>query len=244
MILGKLRGLKMPSRRPEDLPPAPRPAAERLLVLLKTRGPRTAADLGAALGVTGEAARQQLAKLAADGLVEATSEPGGVGRPKRVWCLTEKGNARFPDAHAELTVQLLGAVRSELGEGALDRLIAARAAESLASYAAALEGAADLGERVARLAEARTREGYMAECQPAGGGYLLVENHCPICAAATACQGFCRAERDIFQRALGEGVSVERTEHIVAGDRRCAYRVAPEGAPQAGPARRKRRKKS
>jgi predicted ArsR family transcriptional regulator len=215
---------------------APRPAGGRLLLLLKTRGPQTAADLGAALGVTGEAARQQLVKLAADGLVEPTATPGGVGRPAQVWCLTEKGNARFPDAHAELTAQLLRAVRSELGEQALDRLIAARSAESLASYAQALEGAADLGERVARLTEARTREGYMAECRAEGDGYLLVENHCPICVAATACQGFCRAERDVFEQALGPDVSVERTEHIVGGDRRCAYRVALKCVP--GPGRR------
>src|SRR5437667_164453 len=88
--------------------------------------------------------------------------------------------------------------------------------------------AGDLGERVERLAEARTREGYMAESQPEGDGYLLVENHCPICAAATTCQGFCRAERDVFEKALGPGVTVERTEHIVGGDRRCAYRIALE----------------
>jgi predicted ArsR family transcriptional regulator len=235
--------LTMPTRHPEDLSTPPRPAGERLLVLLKTRGPQTAADLGAALGITGEAARQQLVKLAADGLVEATSEPRGVGRPAQVWGLTEKGNARFPDAHAELTAQLLRAIRAELGEEALGRLIAARGADSLAAYTAALEGAADLGERVRRLAEARTREGYMAECRAAGGGYLLVENHCPICVAATACQGFCRVEREVFQQALGQDVSVERTEHIVAGDRRCAYRVALKCVPGAGAAKPKRRTK-
>src|SRR4051812_38457895 len=118
------------SPEPQQLPsPAPRPTSERLLLLLKTRGPQTAGDLGTTLGLTAEAARQQLVKLAAEGLVESTAEPRGVGRPAQVWCLTARGNARFPDAHAELTAQLLRAVRSELGEAALDRLIAARAAE-------------------------------------------------------------------------------------------------------------------
>jgi predicted ArsR family transcriptional regulator len=222
---------------PEDA----RPASERLLLLLKTRGPQATADLAAALGVTGEAARQQLLKLADAGLIEATSEIHGVGRPSQRWHLTDKGNARFPDTHAELTVQLLGAVRSELGEDALDRLIAARAESTLANYAAELEDANDLGERVARLADIRSREGYMAESCREGEGYLLVENHCPICTAATACQGFCRAERDVFQKALGPGVSVERTEHIVGGDRRCAYRIALDCVPetQTSPKRRK-----
>jgi predicted ArsR family transcriptional regulator len=220
-----------------DPPTAPaRPTASRLLTLLKTRGAQTAADLGMALGITGEAARQHLVKLAADGLVSASSEPRGVGRPVQLWSLTETGHARFPDTHAELTAQLIGVIRSELGEEALERVIAARAAQTAPAYESALEGAADLGERVAWLAEARTREGYMAECLPQGEEeFLLVENHCPICTAATACQGFCRAELDVFRRVLGRGVSVEREEHIVGGDRRCAYRVALKTVPPANP---------
>src|SRR6267142_643796 len=59
------------------------------------------------------------------------------------------------------------------------------------------------------------------------GSYLLLENHCPICAAANACQGFCSTELDLFRSVLGRGVAVERVEHIVAGDRRCAYRITP-----------------
>jgi predicted ArsR family transcriptional regulator len=234
----------MPLQPAEESLTPPRPARERLLILLKTRGPQTAAALGATLDITGEAARQHLVKLAAEALVAATPEPHGVGRPTQVWALTDKGHGRFPDAHAELTVQLLRAIRSELGEKALDRLIAARAAESLTSYTEALKGAADLEERVRRLAEARTGEGYMAECQRVEDGFLLVENHCPICAAATACQGFCHAERDVFQQALGEDVSVERTEHIVGGDRRCAYRVALKCVPEPSQSKRKRRDQS
>ncbi len=60
-----------------------RPAADRFLVLLKSQGPQTAAELGQATGVTGEAARQQLVRLASDGLVVAASKSRGWGgRPR------------------------------------------------------------------------------------------------------------------------------------------------------------------
>ena len=203
-----------------------RTTATRLLTLLKTRGTQTATTLGSALGITGEAARQHLTKMAADGLVVAASEARGVGRPTQVWSLTAEGNARFPDAHADLTVQLLRTIRKELGDDALDRLIEVRGLESLAKYEAALAGANSVEERVARLAEVRTEEGYMAEVQAEGENLLLVENHCPICAAATTCQGFCRTELDTFRKVLGGEATVERTEHIVSGDRRCAYRIS------------------
>jgi predicted ArsR family transcriptional regulator len=229
--------LNMSSKDLENTDRPARPTAERVLVLLKTRGPQTAADLGPAMGITGEAARQQLVRLASDGLVAVTSEPRGVGRPTQLWSLTAAGHARFPDAHAELTANLIRTVRSELGEAVLDRLIDARAAESKAEYASTLEGAADLGEKVARLAQARTREGYMAESWAEEGGYVLVENHCPICVAASACPGFCRAELETFREVLGPGASVERTEHIVGGDRRCAYRVSAKDRPRRKPGR-------
>jgi predicted ArsR family transcriptional regulator len=83
------------------------------------------------------------------------------------------------------------------------------------------------------LAEIRAREGYMAGWQKDGKGFLLLENHCPICAAARACQGFCRSELDLFRHVLGPDVAVERVEHILLGARRCAYRIAP-AATKAG----------
>jgi predicted ArsR family transcriptional regulator len=67
----------------------------------------------------------------------------------------------------------------------------------------------------------------MAEWSRADGGFLLIENHCPICAAAAVCQGLCREELSLFRRVLGSEVRVERTDHVLAGARRCAYRITP-----------------
>jgi predicted ArsR family transcriptional regulator len=68
----------------------------------------------------------------------------------------------------------------------------------------------------------------MAEFEMQGdGSFLLIENHCPICAAARACQGFCRSELELFQAALGDGVSVMRQEHLLSEGRRCVYRIGP-----------------
>lgn len=199
--------------------------AGRILTLLKTQGPQKVDDIGKALGITGEAARQQLVKLATNGLVEASSEVRGVGRPIQLWRLTAAGNARFPDAHAELTVQLIDTIRSEFGEGALARLIAVREERTRTNYGAELDGITELGERVAGLAAIRSREGYMAEWRAEGDAFLLIENHCPICAAATICHGLCQTELELFGAVLGQGVQVSRVDHIIAGARRCAYRI-------------------
>ncbi|GAA3595761.1 transcriptional regulator [Gibbsiella greigii] len=205
--------------------PSAHSVSERLLTLLKTQGPQRAAEAGKMLGTTGEAARQQFVKLAKEGLVEAVAQTRGVGRPLQIWHLTPAGNARFPDTHSELTVQLLRNVRDKLGEQALELLIEAREQDTRINYKQAMVGAARLQERVARLAAIRCREGYMAEWhEQEDGTFLLIENHCPICAAASICQGFCRAELSVFAEVLQ--AQVERSEHILSGARRCAYRIS------------------
>lgn len=203
----------------------PRSAGERILFQLKMRGEQTAAGLGRMLGTSGEAARQQLVRLGEEGLVESWSQANGVGRPSQFWRLTPAGQARFPDTHAALTVDLLDMVRSELGESMLERLIEARETKTRNAYKFELDKASDLAGRVARLAALRSAEGYMADWAVEGEGFMLYENHCPICAAASKCQNFCRAELAVFRDALGPGVEVERVEHIIEGARRCAYRI-------------------
>jgi predicted ArsR family transcriptional regulator len=204
---------------------------DRLLLALKTRGALSTAELAALLGVTSEAARQQVARLEAEGLVRGRREAGGVGRPRQRWSLTELARDRFPDTHPELTVQLIRTIERSLGAPALDRVIAAREKEQRKTYRDALAGARTLRARLERLADVRSAEGYMAAVSVDGAGFLLVENHCPICAAARVCQGFCRSELALFREVLGEGVEVERTEHVLAGGRRCAYRVTSARAP-------------
>ena len=198
---------------------------DRLLYQLKSRGPQPAATLAAACAITPMGAHKQLQALQEAGLVRAHDESAGPGRPKRLWTLTPAGHARFPDRHGDLAVQLIRHAATALGPDALDALIAAREREQLADYRAALSGLKTLAARVRRLAELRAREGYMARAEKDGPAWLLAEDHCPICAAAASCQGLCRSELAIFASCLGDGVRVERVEHVLAGGRRCTYRI-------------------
>jgi predicted ArsR family transcriptional regulator len=169
--------------------------------------------------------RQHLQRLAEDGLVDHADERRSVGRPKRHWRLSDKAHGRFPDSHAQMTVELIQATAKLFGPAGLERLIAERESDMRERYRSTLAGLKRPADRLKRLAKLRSEEGYMAECRAEPeGGYLLIENHCPICVAAKACQGFCRSELALFQ-ALMPGHSVERTDHVLAGARRCAYRI-------------------
>jgi predicted ArsR family transcriptional regulator len=197
-----------------------------IVKLLKTQGAMHSGALAKRLRLTPMAVRQHLYALQREQLVASDEQPVPIGRPAKHWRLTRQADTLFPDAYAELNVALIDAVGQTFGPKGLQRVIESRSATQKVDYARRIVPSAPLKERLRQLAGVRTEEGYMAEVRPDGRGrFLFIENHCPICAAATACQGFCTTELDLFRAVLGPDVSVERTEHIVSGDRRCVYRV-------------------
>lgn len=201
-----------------------------ILELLKWHGPQDARTLAGRLEISAMAVRQHLYSLADDRLVTSDDEPRPMGRPAKLWRLTPAADELFPNAHAELTVSLIQSMRETFGDRGVDRLIAARTRRQIEAYRAQVRDGGSLRERLQTLASLRTREGYMAEVEEeTGGALLLIENHCPICAAARACTNLCAGELRVFQQVLGAGVTVERIDHILAGARRCAYRVKARG---------------
>jgi predicted ArsR family transcriptional regulator len=203
-------------------------AADRILFLLKTKGPQDAATLAQFLQVTPTAVRQHMVPLGEAGLVAHEIQAGAVGRPKRRWALTKEGHARFPDTHAFITTSLLADMRDEFGESGVDAVIKRHEKRQLKIYKERLEKKTSLSAAAKSLADERSREGYMAELEKDGDGFLLTEHHCPICAAATECQGFCRSELSVFQKLLKPYADVERAEHLLSGDARCVYRITPK----------------
>lgn len=202
-----------------------------LIYLLKQEGPLDAQALAAHLHISAMAVRQHLYALQGERLVTYQEERRPMGRPAKRWQLTPAADRLFPEAYAELTLSLLTAMTEAFGKAGLEQLLEIRTHRQIAAYRRQMAKHNSLRQRLEVLATIRTDEGYMAEVQPHDdGSFLLVENHCPICMAAVACTELCGKELEIFQAVLGKGIVIERTEHLVAGARRCAYRVLPGAA--------------
>jgi predicted ArsR family transcriptional regulator len=198
---------------------------EKIIQLLKTQGPLTAKILASELGLTTMGIRQHVQGLEDSGDVIFNDEKAARGRPTRYWSLTDKGNSRFADRHDELTVQLLDSVITLFGDDGMEKLISHREETAMANYRLALADRFGIEEKLKMLAKIRSDEGYMATVEEQDGTYWLMENHCPICAAATKCANFCRSELQMFQTLMSEVATVSREEHIIEGSRRCAYKV-------------------
>jgi len=208
------------------------PSRQAILRLLKQQGPSDSEALGAQLGISAMAVRQHLYALHEQKLVTYQEEPRPIGRPAKMWGLAPAAESHFPDAHAGLTVNLLNAVEQTFGEEGVKRVVLQSTQQQIETYRSRIPARAPLQNRLKKLISLRSEEGYMAEVQrQSDGSFFLIENHCPVCAAAKVCPMLCDSELDVFRAVLGEGVVIERTEHIMAGARRCVYRIRTARAP-------------
>jgi predicted ArsR family transcriptional regulator len=202
------------------------PNRQAILRLLKRQGPSDSETLAAQLDISAMAVRQHLYALRTQRQVTYQEEQRPIGRPAKMWCLTPAAAPHFPDAHAGLTVNLLNAVEQIFGAEGIQRLVTRCAKQQIADYRSRIPVRSPLRTRLEVLVSIRNEEGFMAEVQrQRDGAFLLIENHCPISAAANVCPKLCDAEMEVFHAILGEGVTIERAEHMVAGARRCAYRI-------------------
>ncbi|WP_062267768.1 helix-turn-helix transcriptional regulator [Endozoicomonas arenosclerae] len=200
-------------------------AQDKILQLLKTEGAKTAVELGKTLDITSMGARQHLERMEKQDLVTSEEVSKGVGRPKKLWLLTEQAQSHFPDRHDQLTVDMLISIKDVFGEQGLDQLIEHRSKSTARQYHEAIDPLGDLESKVKMLVKVRSAEGYMADYEATDNGFIFYENHCPICSAASSCQGFCRSELEVFESLFAGLAKVERLEHILQGARRCTYSI-------------------
>ena len=203
-------------KRVTEFTEADRPA---LLDLLKMHGPANVPRLAELRGVNPNAVRQQLFMLQREGLVESRVEKQRVGRPTRLYALSDKAEALFPQAYGPLALTLLRQLRDVDGEKKIDQMFDRRTKALVAAYRKRLAGKS-LGEKWQELARIRAEEGYMARVEGKG----LTEHHCPIAAIAKEFPQVCRFEKRLFEAVLG--TPLDRTDHLASGGRACVY--APE----------------
>jgi predicted ArsR family transcriptional regulator len=94
----------------------------------------TITDLAEAVKIDPISVRHHLAKLEGDGLIDSIEERHGVGRPRRVYFLTEAGMEQFPGRTIRFTNELLEQLKSQLSDQAYQELFEKMAASISDNY--------------------------------------------------------------------------------------------------------------
>lgn len=210
----------------------PVPVGRRVVLYAVRRlGDATVEDVAADVGISVSGARQHLASLAGNGLVdtmETSDEPRRRGRPRHTYHVTDLGDLLFPKAYGALTNELLGYV-AETDPAAVDRLFERRRDHRIEAAAARLAHHRSLAARVAELTTILDDDGYLASHeQLSRDHFVVIEHNCAIAAVAGRYGQACTSEIE-FIRGVLPNADVTRISHMVNGDRRCAYDIRRRG---------------
>jgi DeoR family suf operon transcriptional repressor len=198
-----------------------------VLYAVRRRGEATAEQLAEQLGMTPSGARQHLTALVEAGLVDTTevaAETPRRGRRTLAYAATPSADGYFPKAYGELTNELLGYL-GDTDPALLDDIFAKRREHRIAGARARLAPKRTLAARVAELTKILDEDGYLATSERVGTStYRIVEHNCAIWAVAQRYGQACTSEIDFIRAALPDA-TVERVQHMVAGERHCAYEI-------------------
>ena len=197
---------------------------KEILMLLKKRGRVTVDDLAASLELTGVAVRHHLSALKADGHVCSETERQSRGRPHELYSLTSEADEKlFPRTYEVMLEDLLEDLSASGGGKKVEQFFMRQKERMLEKYAPRVAGK-NLRERVAEVTLILEEQGFMAEWQESSDGmFILTEHNCTISKVAERFSQSCYCELEL----IGDLVeaNVERIEHRVAGDQRCAYAI-------------------
>lgn len=215
--------------------PADREAAaecstrDRVLRLVVEAGPVSVVELATTLGLTTAGVRRHVAALEDEGSIavhRAALPTSGRGRPARRWVATERGQKTLSSAYSDLAAQALAFLAETAGPTAVAGFARARAEHLGRRHAEAVSAAgADLGARVAVLAERLAADGYAATARPVptGTAIQLCQGHCPIQDVAAQFPEFCEAETKVFSELLD--VHVQRLSTLASGGHVCTTHI-------------------
>ena len=175
------------------------------------------------------AVRQHLYALQREKLVTAEERRVPIGRPAKYWRLTREADTLFPDAYAELNVALIDAVLDDVRPAAGCSACSRRAeAKQRAEYSARISrsGAAQDAAAAAGARAVRRRLHGRGEAGRPRHSFSSSRTTVRFARPPRRVRDSARPSSISFGAVLGPGVAVERTEHVVSGDRRCVYTVS------------------
>jgi DeoR family suf operon transcriptional repressor len=182
-------------------------------------------DLAKSVGINAISVRHHLTNLQAEALVSAEEERHGVGRPRLVYYLTEKGLEHFPTHYLRLTNQILSQVKEALPAKSI-KLIFENVAKSLASDHAVLPANTSIQERLNLLKTVLVKEGFLIEWEEKDGVFLIHEISCPYYHIGQSHPEVCVVDQTLISTMLS--VPVQRIQCVLNGDDHCTFVVNPK----------------
>jgi predicted ArsR family transcriptional regulator len=197
---------------------------ERVLKTLLTQPRITINELAEIVGINPISVRHHIASLQAEDLVESDEERHGVGRPRRVYYLTESGMEKFPTRYVRLTLRLLEQLKETMPTPMVSKLFSQMAQELARELASDTDTQKlTIEERLNLVKSILQQEGFLIEWEQQGDYYQIREVSCPYYLIGQAHPEICSVDQTLISTVLS--TPVKKIKCILNGDLFCSYIV-------------------
>lgn len=196
---------------------------ERLLKVLKRANESSMKDIMEHFELSEIAIRRHLQDLIRNRLVEERSVRQEVGRPYKVYRLTDKGRGIFPNQYKQLPVELLQDLEETQGKAAVTSLLEKRKERERERFSSRIKSK-DFDKRIHELVQVQKDNGYMVELNKIKNGYEIINYNCPIDNIASSYLQICHHEKEVYSSIFSNCV-VKSHSKIAEGDCRCKWTI-------------------
>jgi DeoR family suf operon transcriptional repressor len=193
---------------------------EKILLTLLNHPRSTINDLADAAGINVISVRHHLSSLQAGDLIIFEEERHGVGRPRLVYSLSEKGVEQFPTSYLKLANHLLEQMQSVLPDAMLKTVLERVAADISEDYMDQVKNMS-IDDRLNMIQKLLKDEGFLIEWKRSTEGYEIREISCPYHHVGRGHPEICSIDQAVLSKLLE--IPVTRISCILQGDNHCTY---------------------
>ena len=198
---------------------------EKILRTLLSNPESTINELAEAVGINGISIRHHLTSLEADDLVVSSEERHGVGRPRLIYSLTDKGVEKFPTGYLRLTRRVINALKENMESTEIAVLFGSIGADIAKSNTEKLDKKS-ITERLKILKKVLEKEGFIFEYKKNKNAYTLTTFSCPYNQIIKEYPELCNIDYQLISEILSTTVEIKTC--ILNGDDFCSYCVPLE----------------
>ncbi|MBN1266923.1 MAG: winged helix-turn-helix transcriptional regulator [Anaerolineales bacterium] len=199
-----------------------------ILKIIRTNGKASVNELAAGTGISPISVRHHIAALTADQLIRAEEDRKGIGRPRKLYSLTERALEQTPGRYLRLTNRILERMKSSLPPSELKNLFA-DIADSMAAELQPRLTDASMEEKLVLLSEYLTEEGFAVELEREDSTIILRELACPYFRISREHPEVCSIGITLISRSLG--IPAKRQNWLMNGDAHCSFTLLLDEVP-------------
>lgn len=193
---------------------------EKILQTLLENPGATINELAEAVGINGISIRHHLTALETNAMVTSSEERHGVGRPRLVYSLTEKGLEHFPTSYIRLSKQLITAINESLPKEKVEAIFTSIGKAIAEDYQSQFEGK-PIDKQVKLLSKIMTKEGHVIEHHRQKDHYQITALTCPYLRIGSDHAEICKIDHTVIQELISMPVEIETCK--TRGDDFCTF---------------------